>query len=65
MKLFADEEAIETFVCFVYPAVLADGETVKLFADEEAIETSLPSPDCSHHIRSVKLFADEEAIETS
>ena len=36
-KLFADEEAIETFSRRIYSAPPASGR--KLFADEEAIET--------------------------
>ena len=39
VKLFADEEAIETkYPCISFSSCVT---TVKLFADEEAIETSL------------------------
>ena len=46
MKLFADEEAIETLMVAVVSS--ASGPAVKLFADEEAIETSLSLPTTLH-----------------
>ena len=61
MKLFADEEAIETGR---NRRVIACAISVKLFADEEAIETSIQADISSPSSKPVKLFADEEAIET-
>ena len=59
VKLFADEEAIET------PKGIAARsnslKAVKLFADEEAIETFLFRRCCGDLPQTVKLFADEEA----
>ena len=62
VKLFADEEAIETYSHRSNPTETV--KSVKLFADEEAIET-LMLTSMSRGWSPVKLFADEEAIETS